>query len=63
MFIVITIVTVLTYTISSEEYGRVDLVDSDSFHFIEFSPVYFLEMFNSIHRFKRGWFVLCIKIS
>ncbi len=54
MFIVIAIVTVLTYIIPSGQYERIEengrtQVDPASFEYVETSPVGFLEMFNSIH--------------
>lgn len=54
MFIVILLVTVLTYLIPSGQYERIEkdgrsLVDPTTFKFIDSSPVGPLEMFNSVH--------------
>ncbi|GIN93425.1 hypothetical protein J22TS1_44760 [Siminovitchia terrae] len=54
MFIVVAVVTVLTYIVPAGNYERVEengrtLVDPDSFQFVESSPVGFFEMFNSFH--------------
>ncbi|CAH0146322.1 hypothetical protein SRABI133_00597 [Peribacillus simplex] len=54
MFIVIVIVTVLTYILPAGQYERIEkdgrsVVDPTSFEFIESTPVGLLEMFSSIH--------------
>lgn len=54
MFIVILIVTVLTYILPAGQYERTEvdgrtIVNPESFSFIESSPVGLLEMFSSIH--------------
>lgn len=54
MFIIIIIMTILTYIVPAGKYERVDnngrtVVDPESFQFVESSPVGFLEMFNSVH--------------
>ncbi|KYG91127.1 C4-dicarboxylate ABC transporter permease [[Bacillus] sp. KCTC 13219] len=54
MFIIIIIMTILTYIVPAGKYERVEqngrtVVDPESFHFVDSSPVGFLEMFNSVH--------------
>ncbi len=54
MFIVIVVMTALTYILPAGQYDRVEkdgrnVVDPTSFHFVESSPVGILEMFNSVH--------------
>ncbi|MFF2857856.1 C4-dicarboxylate ABC transporter permease, partial [Peribacillus sp. NPDC058002] len=54
MFIVIVIVTVLTYILPAGQYERIEkdgrsVVDPTSFEFVESTPVGLLEMFSSIH--------------
>lgn len=54
MFIVIAIMTVLTYILPAGQYDRIEqdgrtVVDPSSFQFVESSPVGLLEMFNSFH--------------
>ncbi|QTD40693.1 YfcC family protein [Sporosarcina sp. Te-1] len=54
MFLVIVIMTVLTYILPAGQYDRVEkdgrtVVDPTSFHFVDSSPVGLLEMFNSVH--------------
>ncbi|WP_399629598.1 YfcC family protein [Sporosarcina sp. SG10008] len=54
MFIVIVIMTILTYILPAGQYDRIEkdgrtIVDPTSFKFIESSPVGILEMFNSVH--------------
>lgn len=55
IFIVVAIMTALTYVIPSGQYERAEedgrtLVVPGSFEFVQSSPVGFLEMFNSIHK-------------
>ncbi|GKV57848.1 hypothetical protein NCCP2222_37950 [Sporosarcina sp. NCCP-2222] len=54
MFIVIVVMTILTYIVPAGQYDRVEkdgrtVVDPTSFHFVDSSPVGPLEMFNSVH--------------
>ncbi|WP_432702313.1 hypothetical protein [Lysinibacillus sphaericus] len=54
MFIIILVMSVLTYIIPAGQYDRVEIngrmvVDPESFHYIDSSPVGFLEIFNSVH--------------
>lgn len=54
MFIVIVIVTVLTYILPAGQYERIEkdgrsVVNPTSFEFVESTPVGLLEMFSSIH--------------
>ncbi|MBB4823093.1 putative ion transporter superfamily protein YfcC [Sporosarcina luteola] len=54
MFLVIVVMTVLTYILPAGQYDRVEkdgrtIVDPTSFHFVDSSPVGVLEMFNSVH--------------
>lgn len=55
MFIVIVIMTALTYILPAGQYDRIEkdgrvVVDPTSFQFIDSSPVGLLEMFNSVHK-------------
>ncbi len=54
MFVVIVIMTILTYILPAGEYDRVEVdgrtvVDPTSFEFVESTPVGVLQMFNSVH--------------
>ncbi|WP_409367368.1 YfcC family protein [Lysinibacillus sp. 38-6] len=54
MFIIILVMSALTYIIPAGQYDRVDnngrmVVDPESFHYIDSSPVGFLQIFNSVH--------------
>lgn len=54
MFIVIVIMTILTYILPAGQYDRVEkdgrtIVDPTSFQFVESTPVGVLDMFNSVH--------------
>ena len=54
MFLVIVIMTILTYILPAGQYDRMEqdgrtVVDPSSFQFVESTPVGILEMFNSVH--------------
>ncbi|MCM3758536.1 C4-dicarboxylate ABC transporter permease [Sporosarcina aquimarina] len=54
MFIVIVIMTVLTYIVPAGQYDRIEqdgrtIVDANSFEFVDRTPVGLLQMFNSVH--------------
>lgn len=54
MFVVIAIMTVLTYIVPAGHFERVEIdgrtvVDATSFQFVDNTPVGFLQMFNSVH--------------
>ena len=54
MFIIILVMSALTYIIPAGQYDRVEsngrmVVDPESFHYIDSSPVGFLQIFNSVH--------------
>lgn len=54
MFLVIVIMTILTYILPAGQYDRIEedgrtVVDPSSFQFVESTPVGILEMFNSFH--------------
>lgn len=54
MFVVIAIVTALTYILPAGQYARIEkegrsVVDPSSFQFVDSTPVGLLEMFSSVH--------------
>ncbi|WP_052455690.1 YfcC family protein [Bhargavaea cecembensis] len=54
MFMIILVMTALTYIVPAGQYDREDvdgrsIVNPDSFHYIDQQPIGFLEMFNSVH--------------